>query len=88
MNYIKVGNVYKDMNEDEVVNLTDYKHAKVHLENLEHILHVINLGIRALTYFVAYRTALNVVTFLRAEKVSLEGQVNKYRKLVKNKGKR
>lgn len=82
-----MGNVYKDM-EDEVVNLKDFKHAKIHLENLEHILHVIDLAIKALTYFVAYRTALNIVTFLKAERVSIDGQVNKYRNLVKKKGKK
>lgn len=86
--YTKIGNIFKIMNEDSKIhNLKQYKAAKMYIEHLEAIALLINTSIRGFTVFEAYQAANECLFTLRAQKVLVEGQINKYKKIIASKGK-
>lgn len=88
--YVKVGNVYKEkslVNDDSVINLKDFKEAKIHLENLEHIKKILDLSLKGLKNFQAYTNAYETTFYLEGQKIFVEAYINKCKKILK-KGKK
>lgn len=86
--YQKVGNVIKLMEDEKVVSLKDYKSAKVHLENLEHINKVLTLTIKSLTYRQAYKAAFETVLYCEGQQILVEAQIKKFKKILNKKEKK
>lgn len=71
----------------ETHNLQKYKNAKVYVEHLADIHRIIDLAIKALSYYEAYHVASSTMSSLRAHKEFAAAQLNSQRKILKNKGK-
>lgn len=84
--YSKIGNIYK-LKDPKLHNLTQYKYAKIHIEKLEAISKLINTALKGFELFQIYPSANEVVYTLRAQKTIVEGQINKFNMIIKNKGK-
>lgn len=63
-----------------------YKRAKILVSDLEKIIRIINLSISALHHFSKYAPVNQIISTLQTNKTILEIHLNKYKKIVENKG--
>lgn len=71
----------------ELHNAKDYKLAKQFCRDIEAILKVTGLALRALEPFKHYRPVSRLISTLKEESSLLEAHLNKYKKIKKEKGK-
>lgn len=69
-------------------NLKDYKDAKYIVPQLEAILKVVSLSIAGLKIFKAFIPVAVILSTLNEQKVVLEIYLQRYKKILQNKGKR
>lgn len=82
MVYEKAGAVLK-LVEDNIVSIKEYKEAKVHLENLNHIKKVLDLTLRGLVNFKAYTPAYESIYYLEGQLIMVNAYIKRYNKVLK-----
>jgi len=69
-----------------ISNLDNYKRAKVIVKELQEVIKVMSLTIRALTFFKKYKTVMETVGLLKDNKVLLEIHLAKQKRIIELKG--
>jgi hypothetical protein len=83
LTYKKVGNILKLVNDENVVSLTDFKEAKLHLEHLKTIKKILELSIKSLSHYQAYTPAFETHWYLAGQLIIVETFIKKFEKVVK-----
>lgn len=83
INYQKIGNILKPVEDENVVSLQAYKEAKVHLEHLRTIRKIMDLSIKSLTHYHVYTPAYETHWYLEGQKLIVEAYIKKFEKVVK-----
>lgn len=81
--YEKVGAILKLVEDENVVSLKDYKEAKIHLENLNHIKKVLDLTVRGLVNFKVYTPAYESIYYLEGQLIMVNAYIKRYNKVLK-----
>lgn len=68
-----------------VVNIKDYKLAKLVVKDLEKILKVINLTIQGLSFYKKYSSVSQIISTLQTHKTLIEISYNKYKEILEKK---
>lgn len=69
----------------EIVNINEYKKAKILVGDLEKIIKVIDLTIKGLSYYKKYEPVSQIISNLQTNKSILEISYIKYKKILEKK---
>lgn len=69
----------------DIVNIKDYKIAKVVVADLEKVIQVIDLTIQALSYYKKYGPVSQIISNLQTNKTILEINYSKYKRILDKK---
>lgn len=70
---------------NEVIDLKEYKKAKVLVKELEELIKIINLSINALSMYKKYVPVMECISMLQSNKTILEIHYHRYKRLIEKK---
>jgi len=69
-----------------VLNLRDFKLAKIYVKDIEDIIKLIDASAKQLIPYVRYKPISKILTEMRANRSILESHLRKYKRLIESKG--